>query len=308
LQRPFLISAIGTPLDADDSLHVEGLHQHLDEQYAGQIDGILVAGTMGLMQLLADKTYYDLVAYSAERWRGKGELLVGVGDTSYARTAARIRTISDIRVDGVVALAPYFMSFSQPELVDYYSSLADLSRVPLFLYDLPQRTRTTLELDTVLALAEHPNISDIKCSGDIENTRLLIKSLEGSSFRVIVGQASLLDCLLREGIPEHLDGIYSIAPHWARKIAHAAVLGDWDAASRCMKVLTDFLSTVLQYGVFPAMTAILNARGTPGRFAPRPHRVLTEPIRRQLLDEPSVSRIFSDHVPRAHAVLDGFAD
>ncbi len=291
--RPRLISAIGTPLNDEEGLHREGLYAHLDEQSAAEIDGILVAGTMGLMQLLADKTYYDLVSQCAKWWKGKGEILVGVGDTSFARTVERIRLINDMHVDGVVALSPYFISFSQDELLDYFRSLADASRAPLFLYDLPQRTRTSLEIDTVVALSDHPNIVGIKCSGDIEQTRRLIKELHGSSFRVIVAQVSRLDELLREGIREHLDGLFSIAPHCTKQIANGAMREEWETASASMKKLMGLLSTIQSYEIFPSMTAILNWQGIRGSFAPHPFRALSEDARRRLLAEPSVIGAFT---------------
>lgn len=292
--RPTLISAIGTPLNDEEGLHREGLYKHLDEQYAAQIDGILVAGTMGLMKLLADATYYDLVAQSVIRWEGKGEILVGVGDASYARTVDRIRLVNEMRVDGVVVLSPYFVSFTQEELLDYFRSLADISRAPLFLYDLPQRTRTSLEIDTILALSDHPNIAGIKCSGDIEQTRRLIEKVRGSSFRVIVAQPTLLDVLLREGVCEHLDGIYSIAPHLSRQIANEAMRNEWELARSCMTKLTSLLTTIQSYGIFPSMTAILNWRGIPGCFAPRPFRLLSQDDQRQLLEEPAVTQAHQD--------------
>lgn len=287
-----LISAIGTPLNEEEGLHVEGLHAHLAQQHDARIDGILVAGTMGLMQLLADKTYHDLVSHSAQWWKGKGEVLAGVGDASFARTADRIRRLNEVPVDGVVVLSPYFVTFSQAELIDYFRSLADVSHAPLFLYDLPQRTRTNLEIETVLALSEHPNIAGIKCSGDLDQTRRLIKELRGSSFRVIVAHPTQLDALFREGVREHLDGIYSIAPHLSKQIANCAMQGDWELVRSNLTKLSNLLSTIQSYGIFLAMTAILNWQGVPASFAPRPFRPLSEDARCRLLAEPSVISAF----------------
>ena len=66
MNRPYLISAIGTPLTDNDELHVDGLAVHLDAQANASVDGILVAGSMGAMQLLADRTYGELVAQSVK--------------------------------------------------------------------------------------------------------------------------------------------------------------------------------------------------------------------------------------------------
>lgn len=285
MKRPYLISAIGTPLDDQERLHKEGLIQHLDEQSDANMDGILVAGTMGLLQLLSDQTYYDLISLSARHWNGKGEVLAGVGDTSYARTHERIRMISDAPVDGIVVLSPYFIAFSQAELVDYFRALADTSRVPLFLYDLPQRTRTSLEIDTVLTLAQHPNIVGIKCSGDIDQTRRLLKLVEGTPFRVIVSQVQIIDDLVREGVGEQLDGLFSIVPHHARLIADTARNGETNVTQPSLDELNRTLKCLQHYGVFPGMTAILNARGIQGNFAPKPFHSLSDAQRDRLLAE-----------------------
>ena len=88
-----LISALCTPLNDDGSLHVDGLAAHLDDQWRHGIAGVLVGGTMGLMQLLGDETYRELVRCSVQLSRGRGEILVGVGDTSFTRTLSRIRYV-----------------------------------------------------------------------------------------------------------------------------------------------------------------------------------------------------------------------
>jgi len=281
---------------------MDGLRSLLDEQSAANIDGILVAGTMGLLQLLADKTYRDLVAASVSHWKGKGELLVGIGDASYARTLDRMHLVNEMPIDGVVVLSPYFVTFSQPELIDYYQSLADASRTPLFLYDLPQRTRTSLELETVLTLAEHPNIAGIKCSGDVDQTKLLITALEGSPFRVIVAQPLLLDSLLREGIGEHLDGVFCVTPQLTRQIVVAASQEKWSVARQGTETMGRFLTTLREYGVFPGMTAILNSRGIPGNYAPRPFIPLSDIARRRLLEEPSVAMAFKEDITKLQVV------
>ena len=131
-----------------------------------------------------------------------------------------------------------------------------------------------MEIETVLKLAEHPNIAGIKCSGNIDQTRLLIKALERSSFRVVVAQPLLLDTLMHEGICEHLDGMFSIVPRCIQQIASTAEQENWLIAREYTQIVTELLTALQTYGIFPAMTAILNARGIPGSFAPRPFAAL----------------------------------
>ena len=83
-------SAVGTPLDQDGCLHEESLERHLDERWSNGISGVFVAGSMGAMQPLRDRTYLRLVQRSAELCRERGGLFLGAGDTSFARTRDRI--------------------------------------------------------------------------------------------------------------------------------------------------------------------------------------------------------------------------
>src|SRR5580658_8828770 len=96
-----LIAAIGTPLTDGESLHIEGLEAHLADQWKGGMTGVLVGGTMGAMQMLTDATYRSLVDHSIEFCRGRGEVMVGVGDTSQSRTLERIQFLNERNVDAV---------------------------------------------------------------------------------------------------------------------------------------------------------------------------------------------------------------
>ena len=288
MSNPYFIAAIGTPLDADERLDSEGLRAHLEDQRSGEMDGVLVAGTMGMMQLLRDETYRDLVRQCTELWSGKGELFVGVGDASFSRTRDRLRFVNQFPVDVTVVLAPYFMKFSQEQLIEYYRALADESRSPLYLYDLPQSTGTSLTLETVSSLAKHPNIRGIKCSGDIAQVRVLIDALAGSNFRVIVAQPLIVDVLMRHGMRQHLDGVYAMFPAWVKQMKRVVLAEDWPAAASLSQLIARVMPRLHHYGVLSAMTAILNSRGIAGNYAPRPYPQLTAAQRQALLQEPAL--------------------
>jgi dihydrodipicolinate synthase/N-acetylneuraminate lyase len=78
----------------------------------------------------------------------------------------------------------------------------------------------------------------------------------------------MMDACLRVGFREHVDGTYAIAPRWTADIVRAAQALDWDAAAVCQRRLNALQDLFGRYGVFPAMTAMLNARGIPGSFCP----------------------------------------
>jgi 4-hydroxy-tetrahydrodipicolinate synthase len=280
----YFISALCTPLTADDALHLEGLEAHLNDQWSNGIQGVLVGGTMGVMQMLSEDVYRQLCKKSIEFTKGRGEILIGAGDSSLARTLAKVEFLNTLNgVDGVVVLTPYFFAVSQVELVDYYQTIADASHKPIYLYDLPQLTRCKIDLSTVQTLIKHPNIKGIKCSDEIVSTRLLIDAI-GDKTRVVVAQPLLLDALLKFGIMSHLDGMFSVAPQWTTALGNAADHGDWNKAATYQNKISELTMLVRAKGVFPTVTAILNARGIPGRVAPRPLRMFSGTIQSEVLD------------------------
>jgi 4-hydroxy-tetrahydrodipicolinate synthase len=288
-----LFAAVGTPLTADAQLHREAMEAHVADQFRGGMTGVLIGGTMGLMQLLTDATYRQLVEVGVRAAAGRGEVMVGIGDLSFARTRERIRFVNEQRgIDGVVCLSPFLVKFSQDELVDYFTALADESRVPVYLYDLPGLTGVKLSLETVLAVAKHPNIRGIKCSSELGWSRQLA-DLSPKDFRVIFAQADLVDVLLHAGATQHLDGIFALAPDWTSAIARAAAGGDWERAAAMQQKLSALLRVVKAFGVFPSFTALLNARGIPGNYCPAPLRQLDEARRECLLASPIVAELLA---------------
>lgn len=282
----YFINAICTPLTEDESLHSEGLAAHLADQWEHGIDGVLVGGTMGMMQLLRDSTYRELVQQAVELSAGKGEVLVGVGDTSYSRTKERIEFVNQFDIDGVVVLAPFFILPTATQLVDYYKAVADVAKAPIYLYDLPAITRVDFSMDTYLQLQEHPNINGAKISGRFVFTRQVRDQLD-PEFRVIIAEPEITDVLLRAGFQELLDGIYSIAPHWLKALRDAAVAEDWDVAAEHQQRITQLRTMLARFGNAMASSgALLNIRGIPGKTHFSPSPALTDAQVAELLQDP----------------------
>ncbi len=205
--------------------------------------------------------------------------------------AVEVRGDAGLRLlAGVVVLPPFFVSFDQDELVEYYQSLAQISNSPLFLYDLPTRTRTRFALETIVELSRHPNIRGIKVSENPAWARQLREATD-PSFRVILAAPELIDVLLRSGYREHLDGMHAIAPRWVAAIARCAEREQWAEAAVYQQKVIALRDLIVKYRVFPAFTTIMNARGIPGSFAPRPYRELSASQRDVLLSNPLVDEL-----------------
>ncbi|MEO7108110.1 MAG: dihydrodipicolinate synthase family protein, partial [Rhodoferax sp.] len=90
-------------------------------------------------------------------------------------TLAWVKELAQFPIAGLLVPPPHYIRPAQAGLVQWFSALADASDTPLIVYDIPYRTGCTIALDTLLALAVHPNIQAIKdCGGDASKTHAVI--------------------------------------------------------------------------------------------------------------------------------------
>lgn len=152
-----------------------GALRRLVRHYAAAgVDGLVVCGSTGEAASLDDAeqlAVLDAVLTEA----GRLPVIMGLAGNHQGHVLQRLSAFGTRPLAGILAPAPYYVRAGQQGAAAYFRSLADASRFPLVLYDIPYRTGTTLETATLLSLAAHPNIAAIKdCGGSLEKTLALI--------------------------------------------------------------------------------------------------------------------------------------
>ncbi len=152
-----------------------GALRRLVRHYAAAgVDGLVVCGSTGEAASLDDAeqlAVLDAVLTEA----GRLPFIMGLAGNHHGHVMQRLAAFGTRPLAGILAPAPYYVRPGQEGAALYFRCLADASRFPLVLYDIPYRTGTTLDTATLLALAAHPNIAAIKdCGGSLEKTIALI--------------------------------------------------------------------------------------------------------------------------------------
>lgn len=145
------------------------------------IKGFVVCGTTGEAAALSPDEQRACLRTVAEHAAGL-PLVMGVGGESLAHAQHWVQHLCQASgtqalppLAGLLVPAPAYIRPSQAGLVQWFRTLADVSTLPLIVYDIPYRTGATLQLDTLLSLAEHPRIQAIKdCGGDLAKTLALV--------------------------------------------------------------------------------------------------------------------------------------
>jgi len=152
-----------------------GALRRLVRHYAAAgVDGLVVCGSTGEAASLDDAeqlAVLDAVLTEA----GRLPVVMGLAGNHQGHVLQRLSAFGTRPLAGILAPAPYYVRAGQEGAAAYFRCLADASRFPLMLYDIPYRTGTTLDTETLLSLAAHPNIAAIKdCGGSLAKTLALI--------------------------------------------------------------------------------------------------------------------------------------
>jgi 4-hydroxy-tetrahydrodipicolinate synthase len=176
------------------------------------IDGVILAATSGEGMTLDDDELTRIVALTrAELVESKRSLPICLG-LSGSNTGKLCDTLEETAawpIDGYLIASPYYSRPSQRGLSQHFKALADRARHPIVLYNIPYRTAVNLANDTLLELADHPNIIGLKdCCADRNQTLELLRR-RPSGFRVLTGE----DAQFFEALGDGADGAILLSAH-----------------------------------------------------------------------------------------------
>jgi 4-hydroxy-tetrahydrodipicolinate synthase len=131
-------------------------------------DGLVVSGTTGESPTTSDAEKTRLIQNVVEAVGDRATVVAGVGTYDTAHSVELARAAADAGADGLLVVTPYYNKPPQDGLLRHFTMVADATRLPVMLYDIPGRSGTAIATETMVRLAEHPRIVATKdAKGDI---------------------------------------------------------------------------------------------------------------------------------------------
>jgi 4-hydroxy-tetrahydrodipicolinate synthase len=152
-----------TPMTGDGAVDYEGaarLAEYLITDMRN--DGLVISGTTGESPTTTDAEKERLLRAVVEAVGDRIPVVAGVGTNSTAHTCELARTAERAGASGLLVVTPYYSKPPQSGLLAHFTAVADTTQLPVLLYDIPGRTATPIETQTLLRLAEHPRIVGVK--------------------------------------------------------------------------------------------------------------------------------------------------
>ena len=170
--QPFgvMLTAMVTPFTPDGALDLDGaqrLAAHLVDDL--RHDGLVINGTTGESATKTDAEDIAVLRAVLDAVGDRATIVAGVGTNDTAHSVEAARMAADAGAHGVMAVTPYYNRPPQEGLVRHFHAIADATDLPMITYDIPKRTGTAIELETLLRIAEHPRIVANKdAKGDLD--------------------------------------------------------------------------------------------------------------------------------------------
>jgi 4-hydroxy-tetrahydrodipicolinate synthase len=230
------MTALVTPFTRDGDLDEAALRRLLDRQLAAGIDGLVPCGTTGESPTLGPAERDRVIDLTVEAARvhetggTRTPVIAGTGTNDTRATVAASRRAAALGADAALIVAPYYNKPDQRMLEAHYRAVADEGDLPVVVYNVPGRSGTNVDADTLLRLAEHPRIIAVKeASANLEQIMTILRD-RPTGFAVLSGDDSWTLPLLALGG----DGVISVAsnevPEVMVALCTAARTRDWDGA------------------------------------------------------------------------------
>jgi len=241
--------AIITPFKSDFSVDYDVIEKLVDFVIKGGVNYIVVQGTTGEYATLSENEKVKCRKAFINANKGRVPLVIGIG-SNYTDYLVDYVSKSDLmEFSAILSVVPYYNKPSQEGIFLHFSKLANSSKVPIILYNVPGRTSCNMEPDTAIKLAKkHKNIIGIKeAKGDLDQMNNLIQN-KPINFLVLSGD----DDTAAESILSGADGVISVAagsiPKLFTKTINYALKKEKKNTNRLLGLIKPYLKLLFDEG------------------------------------------------------------
>lgn len=168
MNAPFgrVLTAMVTPFTADGGLDLDGAQRLATHLVDDGNDGLVISGTTGESPTTSDEEKDALLRGVVEAVGARAHVVAGVGTNDTAHSVELARHAEKAGAAGLLIVTPYYSKPPQAGLVNHFTTVAEATGLPTMLYDIPSRSGTPIATETLLRLADHPQIVAVKDAKD----------------------------------------------------------------------------------------------------------------------------------------------
>ena len=254
--------AIVTPMKESGEIDYEVFGALIEDQIARHTDAIIAVGTTGEAPTLDDDEHLEAIRYCVEKTAGRIPVIAGTGSNNTAHAIMMSKEAEALGADGLLLVAPYYNKTTQKGLIAHYTAIAESTKLPCILYNVPSRTGTDILPETAAWLGKNvEQVAAVKeASGNISQVAKLIELAEGS-LDVYSGNDDQIVPICSLGGKGVISVLSNVAPQQTHDIVQACLDGNYaEAAKLQIKALELCRALFCEVNPIPVKAA-LNMQG-----------------------------------------------
>ena len=254
--------AIVTPMKENEEVNYEKLQELIEWQIDQGTDAIIIAGTTGESSTLTMEEHSKVIKAAVEFAKHRVPVVAGSGSNCTREAIYLTQEAEEAGADGILAVTPYYNKCTQGGLVRYYSEIAECTKLPIIMYNVPGRTGVNMTAETTLRLArDFDNIVAIKeASGNITQMDDIIKN-KPANFDVISGDDGITFPLITLGAVGVISVIGNAFPREFSRMTRLALAGDYQSALAIHHQFTELFKLLFVDGNPAGVKAMLSMMG-----------------------------------------------
>jgi len=223
--------ALVTPFNENLEVDYKSLEKLIDHVTSGGVDYLVVMGTTGEASTLSSKEKQEVLDFIIVKNNGKLPIIYGIGGNSTLDVVEELEQQKYDGVDAILSVAPYYNKPSQDGYQYHYEQVANASKRPVIMYNVPGRTAGNMEASTTIKLSKHPNIIAVKeASGDIVQCTK-IAAVTSDEFILISGDDMMTVPMISIGAKGVISVMANLVPDQFSKTINHALKGNFAEAS-----------------------------------------------------------------------------
>ena len=251
-----MATAIVTPM-TKDGIDYEALGRFIEFQIENGINAIVVMGTTGENATIEPEDQKEVIRFTVEKVAKRVPVIAGTGTNNTAHVLENTKNACEVGADAVLVVTPYYNKATQKGLIRHFTMVADVSTVPVILYNVPGRTGCNLLPESVAVLAEHPNIVGIKEATGNMAQMVKIMHLCGDKIDIYSGEDALTVPMMAMGGAGTISVLSNVVPKEAVAMTDACLRGDFAAAANMQCDLLPLIDLLFcEVNPIPAKAAV----------------------------------------------------
>ncbi len=224
-----VMTALVTPFN-NGSIDEEAFRAHLERQIEAGVDGVVPAGSTGEAATLSVAEHKEVIRIAVEQVAGRVPVIAGTGSNNTAESIELTQAAKALGADASLLISPYYVKPTQEGIYQHYKAIADAVHIPQILYNVPGRTASNIEPETVARLSHTSNIVAIKdATADMAQLTRTMMACDNRILFYSGDDASVLPFMTLGGSGV-ISVVSNIAPKTMKAMVDAVVSKDFETA------------------------------------------------------------------------------